>query len=285
MSMLSIVLALCLASATAFQPRTPVALVARRNLVSAEATLPRIIEDPLPNVYVYDHCPFCVRVRLALGVKNIKHNLVFLGNDDIPTPTALVGKKVAPILQMPGDDMVMGESLDICAYFDTNEERFGPSVIKPASDRKDIKAWQKGLQTTMRCLTRPRYMKTCLPEFMQQDGKDAFVKNHQIPPFEKAEWKTGDMTMEAKWTKYDEALEKTGDHLPTLNEALKELETMIFSDEYCTEGGFSYDDIDLWSRLRSLTLIKGAEFGPKTMAYMKRYEKEGDVPLYFNMPV
>lgn len=58
---------------------------------------PRIVRDELPVVYVYDHCPFCVRVRLALGVKNIKHNIHFMGNDDIPTPTKLVGKKIAPI--------------------------------------------------------------------------------------------------------------------------------------------------------------------------------------------
>ena len=41
------------------------------------ATAARIVEDPLPKVYVYDHCPFCVRVRLALGVKNIKHEVCF----------------------------------------------------------------------------------------------------------------------------------------------------------------------------------------------------------------
>ena len=58
---------------------------------------PRIIRDELPVVYVYDHCPFCVRVRLALGVKNVKHNVNFLANDDIPTPTNLIGKKIAPI--------------------------------------------------------------------------------------------------------------------------------------------------------------------------------------------
>jgi hypothetical protein len=57
----------------------------------------RIVREELPTVYVYDHCPFCVRVRLAFGIKNIKHNLHFLANDDIPTPTKLVGKKIAPI--------------------------------------------------------------------------------------------------------------------------------------------------------------------------------------------
>jgi hypothetical protein len=57
----------------------------------------RIIRDELPIVYVYDHCPFCVRVRLALGIKNVKHNVHFLQNDDISTPTKLIGKKIAPI--------------------------------------------------------------------------------------------------------------------------------------------------------------------------------------------
>ena len=58
---------------------------------------PRIVRDELPIVYVYDHCPFCVRVRVALGIKNVKHQVIFLQNDDIPTPTKLIGKKIAPI--------------------------------------------------------------------------------------------------------------------------------------------------------------------------------------------
>lgn len=57
----------------------------------------KITMDDLPTVYVYDHCPFCVRVRLALGIKNIKHKLYFMANDDVQTPASLVGKKIAPI--------------------------------------------------------------------------------------------------------------------------------------------------------------------------------------------
>lgn len=44
-----------------------------------------------PILYVYDHCPFCVRVRLAFGLKNIKHEVRFLANDDVDTPTKLIG--------------------------------------------------------------------------------------------------------------------------------------------------------------------------------------------------
>lgn len=94
------------ASANAFMAPSPMQSIARGNniVMSASATEasafvqgPRIIRDELPIVYVYDHCPFCVRVRLALGVKNVKHNVVFLQNDDVPTPTKLIGKKIAPI--------------------------------------------------------------------------------------------------------------------------------------------------------------------------------------------
>ena len=33
---------------------------------------------PLPRVYAYDHCPYCVRVRLGMGLKGIKHEPAFL---------------------------------------------------------------------------------------------------------------------------------------------------------------------------------------------------------------
>jgi hypothetical protein len=63
---------------------------------------PRLIMDELPTVFVYDHCPFCVRVRLALGIKNVKHYVNFLANDDVKIPTSLVGKKIAPIFVSDG---------------------------------------------------------------------------------------------------------------------------------------------------------------------------------------
>jgi glutaredoxin 2 len=142
-----------------------------------------------------------VRVRLALGVKNIKHQLVFMANDDVTTPSELVGKKIAPILELRADRLVMPESMDIIKYFDDNP-RFGLKMIAPASGRTDLVAWQSNMavrvecrsatfvetdssfcQDTMRSLVRPRYMLAPLPEFMQKDSRDAFVKNHEVPPF------------------------------------------------------------------------------------------------------
>jgi len=233
----------------------------------------------LPELYVYDHCPFCVRVRVAAGVLGVKHKLNFLGNDDVETPTALVGKKIAPI--WVDADGPMKESLEIIAKFDTEGK------IAPNSGRTDLKAWQKSVQTLMRKLQRPRYVMVPLPEFMQKSGRDAFVANHLMPPFEKSDWKGNPtMALETKYEKYGEAFGQTASLLPELNEKLKELDTMIYSDTSCTEGiGFSYDDVDLWARLRSLTIIKGVELPPKVRAYLNHFEKMGDVPLYDAMAV
>merc|ERR1719463_204076 len=103
----------------------------------------------------------------------------------------------------------MAESLDIIA------KAVPEGSILPASGRTDIKAWQKSIQTVMRKLCRPRYVKVPLPEFMKKSGRDAFVANHQMPPYEKSEWKgVADFAIEDKYAKYDEAYEMTDELLP-----------------------------------------------------------------------
>lgn len=255
----------------------------RASATAAVASPPRVVPATLPKVYVYDHCPFCVKVRLALGLKNVKHEVVFMANDDIPTPTALIGKKIAPILERPEEKMIMGESLDIIAYFDEREEFGATGMFGPATGRADTKAWMKGVKDLLRLLHRPRYMQAALPEFQQKDSRDYFVFGHPVPPFDKPEWKAEEFGQEKRDAEYAKAMAQTPELLPQLNAALAELEGLIYCEDYCSEGGLSYDDIDLWARLRSVTLVKGAVFGPKTTAYLENLSARGDIPLYFGM--
>lgn len=252
---------------------------------------PRIIRPELPILYVYDHCPFCVRVRLAFGMKNVKHSLHFLANDDVATPTNLVGKKIAPIYVLPEDNLVMPESLDIITKIDS-DERFGSTgVILPATGREDLKEWQKSAQSLLRVLQRPRYVATgLLPEFQQRDARHYFIKGHEIPPYGSKEWKGNasedlpGLQMEEKLTLYAEAMAK--DPAPLLEELnckLVELDDILFSEHHCSEGGFSMDDIDLWSRLRSITIVKGVLWPVKLRNYMDNLSAMGDIPLYDEM--
>ena len=240
--------------------------------------------SPLPQLYVYDHCPFCVRTRVALGLKNVAYNCVFLANDDVATPTALVGKKIAPIFEWSsGGIKAMPESLDIIALIDS-DPRFGPvGMFKPMSGREDLAAWQKKAKETNSLATRPRYMMSpMLPEFATASAREAFVKNHPIPPVDKAEWKEK-MQSEQRWQMYVDSYTASLAALPEINANLAALDALIYSPDHCTAGGISLDDIDLWSRLRSLTLVKGVVWPTKLAAYMHNLSARGDVPLMGSM--
>jgi GrxB family glutaredoxin len=244
----------------------------------------RVIRDDLPTVYVYDHCPFCVRVRFALGIKNVKHNLHFLANDDVKTPTALVGKKIAPIMEWKEADVCMAESMDIVRLVDS-DQRLGPTgIIKPATDRTDLKDWQSSVRDLLRGLQRPRYVATgLLPEFQQLDGRHAFIMNHQMAPYSKEEWKNT-MSEEEKLKIYAEAMAKDpADDIEELNRKLVELDDIVYSEYHCSPGGISYDDVDLFSRLRSITIIKDVDWPEKLRNYMDNMSCLGDVPLYDEM--
>jgi glutaredoxin 2 len=249
---------------------------------------PRLIpEDPslIPTLYQYDHCPFCVRVRLALGFKNIKHNLVFMANDDVHTPTAMVGKKVAPIMRFPSanaddEDLIMKESMDIIEFID-NDERFGPpNVLRPASGRTDLKEWQNSVKFMLRTLQRPRYVATgLLPEFQQIDSRHAFINNHPLPPFDKPEWK--EMEFSEKLSIYAEAMSSDPMiMIEELNAKLVDLDDIVYCDTYCTEGGLSLDDVDLWARLRSISIIADVEWPDGLRRYIDNLGELADVPLY-----
>mmetsp|Transcript_1802 Transcript_1802/g.4312 ORF Transcript_1802/g.4312 Transcript_1802/m.4312 type:complete len:332 (+) Transcript_1802:247-1242(+) len=249
-------------------------------------------EDPslIPTIYNYDHCPFCVRVRLALGFKNMKHKLVFMANDDVHTPSALVGKKIAPIMSFPSDDeddedLVMMESMDIIEFIENNE-RFGPTnVLRPASGRTDLKEWQKSVKLLLRTLQRPRYVATgLLPEFQQIDSRHAFIANHPLPPFDKPEWR--EMEFSEKLSIYAEAMANDPTcMIEELNAKLVALDDIVFCDMYCTEGGLSLDDIDLWARLRSISIIADVEWPEGLRRYMDNLSELGDVAMYDGLAI
>ena len=70
-------------------------------------------------LHLYDHCPFCIRVELVLGWKNIPYERKLYGYGDIEGPTKIIGKKMLPVLEYhdeTGAKKYMGESLDIISF-------------------------------------------------------------------------------------------------------------------------------------------------------------------------
>jgi len=72
------------------------------------------------SLYHYVHCPFCVRVRLALGFLNQEYASFVVPYDDEITPVKLTGKKMLPIIEYQGK--IINESLDIISLIDVDKK-------------------------------------------------------------------------------------------------------------------------------------------------------------------
>jgi len=215
------------------------------------------LEQALPTLYVYDHCPYCVRARMIFGLKKTPFKLDFLMNDDVVTPTRMIGKKVLPIMEMDGQ--AMGESLDIVAKVDALDES---PILAQASDRQDIAKWLGDNKELIRKITRPRDAMALYPEFSTKAARATWVKNHQL-----------------SGTTFEEALASSQPLLEELNQKLPELSDMLFSESFVNEGGYSYDDITLFPSLRRLTLIKDVKWPAKLRQYVDNMAEACDVPL------
>lgn len=126
-------------------------------------------------LYHYLHCPFCIRVRLALGYLQIPYDSVLLSYADEQTPIKLTGKKMAPILQKY-DGSFINESIDIIDYLDS-EKTFKLTSLKTNKNFQDALLWIDDVSKSLFNLLMPYYLNNI--EFNDNDRK-YFLSKKQI---------------------------------------------------------------------------------------------------------
>lgn len=208
-------------------------------------------------LYIYDHCPFCVRARMIFGLKQLKVELITLLNDDEVTPTNLVGKKVVPIL-VKDDGTAMPESLDIVKYIDDN---YGEKLLSEEI-RPEIQEWIKLVSSYYNRLLLPRFIQLGLAEYKTQSAINYFVekKTESIGNFE-------------------ENLANSAEYIAKLEKDLIALENLIVSAE-AINGKLSLEDIVLFPILRNLTCVAGVVFPQKVASYIEKMANLSQINLY-----
>ena len=211
-------------------------------------------------LYIYDHCPFCVRARMAAGLRGLAVEQVILANDDEDNPIRMIGAKQVPILEK-NDGTFMGESLDIVRYLDewAGKGRLNETV------RPEMQAWLDKVGEYNNKLVQPRMVKIGLPEFETAEAVKYFV--------DKKEKTIGS---------FETNLNKTAQYLARLNEDLVELEALMAADTAGVNGEAGMEDILLFPILRNLTLVRGVEWPQTVMDYVWRMSEAGKVNLYFD---
>ncbi len=208
-------------------------------------------------LYIYDHCPFCVRARIATGLFGTDVEEAVLANDDEATPIGLIGAKQVLILQKE-DGTFMGESLDIVRHFD-RVDRLKDEV------RPEIRAWLDKVGGYNDKLVQPRVIKIGLPEFATPEAVKYFT--------DKKEKSIGSFSAN---------LNKTAQYLERINADLQELENLMDSASDGINGGIGMEDILVFPVLRNLTVVRGIEWPQKVMGYLMMMSEKSGVPLYFD---
>lgn len=121
-------------------------------------------------LYIYDHCPFCVKARMIFGLKNLPVELHVLQSDDEATPTRMIGQKMAPILQKD-DSRYLPESLDIVHYVD----KLDGQPLLTGSRNPKIEEWLRKVNGYVNKLLIPRFAQAPFDEFSTPQARAYFT--------------------------------------------------------------------------------------------------------------
>lgn len=219
-------------------------------------------------LYVYDHCPFCTRARMAAALRGVATELVYLPNDDEETPIRLIGAKQLPILQKE-DGSHMGESLDIVRYLDRQSSLQSSEALDEAV-RPEIQAWVEAFGDWGNRLIMPRDVQLDLPEFAAESSVAYFKAKKEA-------W------LEAS---FEQLLQETPRYLAQAQEALRVLDGLIAPNAgYANGTHLSMEDILVFPLLRNLSMVKGAAYPDNVAHYVRTMSQATKIPLFFDRAV
>lgn len=209
-------------------------------------------------LYIYEHCPFCVRARMIFGLKVIPAELTVIMEGDSATPISMVGRKVVPILEKE-DGTFMAESMDIVRYIDGSE---GPAVLKhPVS--AEIECWARETSPAIYKLVVPRFTRSDFAELATEEARAAYLHRE-----------------EKAFGSMDALIQLT----PTL---LREVEQQlaVLKPNLCQSEKPDANDFIIFPLLRSLTIVQGITFSDTIINYLERMSLHTGVDLLFNKAI
>lgn len=213
-------------------------------------------------LYIYEHCPFCVKARMIFGLKNIPVELNTLLSDDEATPTKMIGKKMLPILQKD-DSRYLPESMDIVHYVDKLD---GKPLLTGQRNPK-LEEWLRKVNGYANKLLLPRFAKAAFDEFSTPQARASFVN--------KKEATLGDF---AGHLAHSSGLAKN------ISDDLRTLDKLIVQPN-AVNGELSEDDIHLFPLLRNLTIVSGINWPTRVADYRDNMAKQTQINLLSSMAI
>lgn len=195
-------------------------------------------------LYHYVHCPFCVRVRLGLGLLCLEFDSKVLPYNDEKTPLDLMGKKMLPIIRFEEGDL-SNESLDIIKRLDTK------NLLKnEGSSDEELDKLLSRIGKDVHSLCMPYWMWT--PEFDEQ-SREYFQKKKEV-----------------KRGPFNKLIQNKEIFLSSLSETLKHIETKL--TPFYEGSEITIKDIMLASHLWGMYVFPEFQFPEKIHNYLQEIE-------------
>ncbi|WP_150465199.1 glutaredoxin 2 [Francisella sp. SYW-2] len=212
-------------------------------------------------IYLYHHCPYCIKVRLVADLSKLDYEMIILANDDEKSHIDRIGSKQVPFLEKDDGTFII-ESDEICKFiaktqnFDIAESMINSSV-------KELVAQ---LAEHYRRIVYPRIphhpRNEC--DFPTQSAKEYFINK-------KSQY-IGDFDSLLKNPPYDSII--------AINKILKEIEPFV-KIPFINGDNFSWDDINIFPIFFILTMARDLLEVPDNInSYIKSIETKTNIELY-----
>ncbi|WP_018983814.1 glutaredoxin 2 [Salinimonas chungwhensis] len=197
-------------------------------------------------LYQYQHCPFCVKADMVANYLNIRHQKVYLLNDDEETAMRLVNHKGIPILEREDgvttsrSDEIIQQLLSMADQgYLSDERKYDLQITALDTIANDINA-----------MVFPRCIMIKQPEFSTQSARDYFKQE-----------KEKKLSMS-----FATALENSEIYQASIEKTLSELPPISLPSQ--DDNTLAWDDLKLYPTLRNLTMIKNIRMNDNQRAYM-----------------
>lgn len=194
-------------------------------------------------LYQYLHCPFCIRVRMALGYLDIPWKSIPVPYNEEDLLIKLTGKKMLPIMDF--GDLVTNESLDIVERLD-EDNKLGMELLK------DKELYQK-MDVLLNKIGKDVHS-LCMPYWVWTKEFNHTSRNYFQNKKEK------------KRGPFKDLIKNKNEFLKNLEVTLKEVEKHL--DPYFISD-FSIFDIMLASHLWGMYVFPEFRFSEKLHSYLQ----------------
>lgn len=198
-------------------------------------------------LYQYQHCPFCLRADMVANYLNIRHQKVYLLNNDEETSMRLVNKKSIPILELD-DGTALSDSEQIVNRLQTFTDK--KLISDQARHDEQLEALHN-IKSDIDAMLFPRTILIKQPEFSTQAARNYYQSEKEA----------------LLGMSFDTAMDNSKTYQEQIEKTLAGLRDITLPSQ--RDDSLSWADLYLYPWLRNLTMIKNIKMSENQRAYLE----------------